>query len=129
MPCTLSTKQMKRNKMPQHTFIYSLLRTFIPKLGVLLLQLARQVTSHSAVIVCDQHIDLLIVLFVTSAVSNHKWRKECVLCPSNCRAAACLVHHSGNGELHCPERKEHCVPSVVVTPYCVTAPHNMSYCG
>jgi hypothetical protein len=29
----------------------------------------------------------------------------------------------------CPERKERCVPTVVVTSYCVTAPHNMSYCG
>lgn len=118
---TLFTKQMKRSKMPQ--------RTFTSKLGVLLLQLARQVTSHNAVIVCDQHIDLLIVLFMTSAFSNHTWRKESVLCPSNCRAAACLVYHSGNGELHYPERKEHCVPTGVVTSYCVTAPHNMSYCG
>jgi len=115
--------------MPQCTFIYPLLRTFTPKLGVLLLQLARQVTSHSAVIVCDQHIDLLIVLFMTSAFSNHTWRKESVLCPSNCRGAACLVHHSGNGELCCPERKEHCVPTGVVMSYCVTAAHNMSNCG
>lgn len=114
--------------MPQHTFIYPLLGTFTPKLGVIL-QLVRQVTSHSAAILFDQHIDLLIVLFMTSAVSNHTWRKESVLCPSNSRAAACLVHHSGNSRLHCPERKEHCVPTVVVTSYCVTAPHNMSYCG
>ena len=126
---TLSTKQMKRNKMPQFTFIYPLLRTFTPKLGVLLRQLARQVTSHNAVIVCDQHIDLLIVLFMTSAFSNHTWRKESVLCPSNCRAATCLVHHNGNSELHYPERKERCVPTGVVTSYCVTAPHKMSYCG
>ena len=115
--------------MPQHLFVCPLLRTFTPKLGVLLLQLARQVTSHNAVIVCDQHIDLLIVLFMTSAVSNHTWRKKGVLCPSNCRAAAWLVHHSGNRELHCPERKEGCVSKVVVTSYFVTAPHNMSYCG
>lgn len=27
--------------------------------------------DHSAAVVCDQHIDLLIVLFMTSAVSNH----------------------------------------------------------
>lgn len=122
----------KTNQEEQNATAYvriSLTQNITPKLGVLLLQLARQVTSHSAVIVCDQHIDLLIVLFVTSAVSNHMWRKESVLYPSNCRAAACLVHHSGNGELHCPERKERCVPAVVVTSYCVTAPPNMSYCG
>jgi hypothetical protein len=84
---------------------------------------------YSTVIVCEQHIDLLIVLFVTSAVSNHMWRKDSVLCHSNCRGAACLVHCSGNGELRCPESKERCVPAVVITSYCVTAPHNMSYCG
>jgi hypothetical protein len=112
---------MKRIKIPQHTFMYPLLRTFTPKLGVIL-QLVRQLTNHSAAILCDQHIiDLLIVLFVTSAVSNHMWRKESVLCFSNCRAAACLVHHSDNSKLHCPERKERCVPTVVVTSYCVTA--------
>jgi hypothetical protein len=115
--------------MPQRMFTYLLLGTFTPKLGVLLLPLLRLVTSNSAVIVCAQLIDLLIVLFVTSAVWNHTWRKESVLCPSNCRAAVCLVHHSGNGVLRCPGRKEHSVSAVVITSYCITAPHNMSYCG
>jgi hypothetical protein len=119
---------MKRNKIPKHMFTYLLLRTFTSKLGVLL-PLARLVTSNSAVIVCDHHIDLLMVFFMTSAVSNHTWRKESVLCPSNCRAAVCLVRHSGKGVLHCPGRKQRSVPAVVVTSYCITATHNMSYCG
>lgn len=109
-------------------FTYPLLRTFTSKLSVLL-PLARLVTSNGAVIVCDHPIDLLMVLFMTSAVSNYMWRKESVLCPSNCRAAVCLVHYSGNGVLCCPGRKQHSVPAVVVTSYCITAPHNMSYCG